>query len=39
MTNVKYDMKRLLALAGKVEAEKLRFEINPAFWRGLEVKA
>ncbi|MEX0827401.1 MAG: hypothetical protein WD005_00445, partial [Haliea sp.] len=37
--NVKYDMKRLQALVGKVEADKLRFEINPAFWRGLEVKA
>jgi hypothetical protein len=36
--DVKYDTKRLMALVGKVDTDKLRFEINPAFWRGLEVR-
>ena len=36
--NVGYDMKRLMALVGKTAPERLRFEINPAFWAGLETK-
>jgi hypothetical protein len=35
--SVKYDMKRLKALAFKRELGDTMFRINPAFWRALEV--
>ncbi len=37
MYSVKYDMKRLRALAFKNELKDTMFRINPAFWRALEV--
>ena len=36
--NVKYDMKRMWALIKKAESDSLSFYINPAFWKGLEIK-
>ncbi|NIO29511.1 MAG: hypothetical protein GTO29_13270 [Candidatus Latescibacteria bacterium] len=35
---VKYDLKRLKALVSKKEPEHVVYGINPAFWRGLEIK-
>ena len=37
--SVRYDMKRLNTLLKKHEEEGLVYQINPAFWKGLEVKA
>jgi hypothetical protein len=37
--SVRYDMKKLKALLKKRESEKIKFIINPAFWKGLEIKA
>jgi hypothetical protein len=36
---VRYDMKRLKALLKKHEDEGFVYLINPAFWKGLEIKA
>lgn len=37
--DVKYDMKRMLALARRRKSEsRLTLRVNPAFWRALEVK-
>lgn len=36
--DVKYDHKRLKAIAAKRETEFVRYAINPAFWKALEVK-
>lgn len=36
--SVRYDMKRLKALITKHENEGLIYLINPAFWKGLEIK-
>lgn len=37
--SVRYDMKRLKALLKKHENEGLVYQINPAFWKGLEIKS
>lgn len=37
--SVHYDMKRLKALLKKHEEEGVIFTINPAFWKGLEIKS
>lgn len=36
--SVRYDMKRLKALLQKRDREELTYIINPAFWKGLEIK-
>lgn len=36
--SVKYDMKRLKALINHKSKGKVVYHINPAFWRGLEIK-
>ncbi|MCE7904061.1 MAG: hypothetical protein DYH20_15915, partial [Gammaproteobacteria bacterium PRO9] len=37
--SVKYDMKRLKAIAAGALGGKAVYEINPAFWAGLEIQA
>jgi hypothetical protein len=36
--SVRYDMKRLKTLLKKRDIESLTYVINPAFWKGLEIK-
>ena len=36
--SVRYDIKRLRALLKKHEEEGLVYLINPAFWKGLEIR-
>ena len=36
--SVKYDMKKLKALIGKKLPNHVVYYINPAFWRGLEIR-
>jgi hypothetical protein len=36
--SVRYDIKRLKALFNKTPADELIYVVNPAFWKGLEIK-
>jgi hypothetical protein len=36
--SVHYDMKRLKALMKKRPGDEINYIINPAFWKGLEIK-
>jgi hypothetical protein len=37
--SVKYDMRRLMALVQKKGLDQAALKINPAFWRGLEIRS
>jgi hypothetical protein len=36
--DVKYDQRRLQALAAKRDSDQMRYAINPGFWRALEIR-